>query len=357
MKVLFLTQTDIDGPASRYRVYQYLEYLQKQGIDCSVSPGIAKGDYLKIYAGFHPVRKLCALIGVVFRRIIDLLRISQFDIIFIQREISPQVFPLIEKIIKMMRKKVIFDFDDAIFLVPPQRNSIIYKFRFEDNIKEIIKESSYVLAGNDYLLEYALDYNPKARVIPTCVDTNRFIFKEKSAADSKKIIIGWIGTEHSLLYLEDIKSVFQELSKRFKISLHVMAGVNFNISGVEVINKKWDINTEVADLHELDIGVAPLKDDGWGKGKCGLKALQYMSCGIPVVCSPAGVYKTMIVDGENGLLAANANDWIEKLTLLIKDAALRKKIALQARNLVEAKYSLKVNAPKIKEVLELVFKD
>ncbi len=356
MKVLFLTQTDVDGPASRYRVYQYLDCLKEQGVEWTLSPGVAKNHYLKVYSGNHPLRKFAALVRVFFKRLKDVLRAPGYDIVFLQREILPQVFPVIEKMIMKRNKNLVFDFDDAIFLVPAQRHSFIYKFRFRENISEIIKGSSYIIAGNEYLREYAGRFSSNVCVIPTCVDTDRFRIREKLIGDNEQIVIGWIGTEHSLIYLKNIEGVFKELSRKFNICLHVIGGRDFALNGVKVVNKKWDINTEVADLYELDIGVAPLLDDGWGRGKCGLKALQYMSCGIPVVCSDAGVYKQMIKEGENGFLAANDNEWVKKLTRLIRDERLREKIALRARTTVEEKYSLKTNALKLKSVFDLVLK-
>ncbi|MCG2711526.1 MAG: glycosyltransferase family 4 protein [Candidatus Omnitrophica bacterium] len=356
MRVLFLTQTDIDGPASRYRVYQYLDFLKEQGIEYTLSPGVSKGNYLKVYSGYHPLKKLAALVPVFFKRLIDVLRVSRYDIVFLQREIFPQIYPIIEKMIMKLNKNVVFDFDDAIFLVPAGRAGFIYKFRYKHNIREIIKGSSHIITGNVYLREYAGRFNPNVCVIPTCVDTDRFYIKKRLISDNEQAVIGWIGTEHSLIYLKSIEGVFKELSKNFNICLHVIGGRNFAVKGVKVVNKKWDMDTEVADLHELDIGVAPLLDDGWGKGKCGLKALQYMSCGIPVVCSDAGVYKEMIVEGENGFLASIANDWVQKLTMLIQDKKLREKISLAARNMIEEKYSLKVNAARLKTVFDFVLK-
>ncbi|MFH1093827.1 MAG: glycosyltransferase family 4 protein [Candidatus Omnitrophota bacterium] len=356
MKVLFLTQTDIDGPASRYRVYQYLDYLKAQGIECVISPGVKKNHYLKVYSEKNSLRKFAALVRVFFKRLIDAMRAPGYDIVFIQREIFPQIFPVIEKIIMKLNKNVIFDFDDAIFLIPSQRDSFIYKFRFKNNIREIIKGSRHVIAGNAYLGEYAGRFSPNVCVIPTCVDTDKFYIKKKLINDNDQTVVGWIGTEHSLFYLKNIEDVFKQLSKKFNICLHIIGGKDFAIQGVKVVNKKWDINTEVADLHELDIGVAPLHDDGWGKGKCGLKALQYMSCGIPVVCSNAGVYKDIIIDGKNGFLVSSKKEWIEKLTALIDDKNLRKSVAQEARNIIEEKYSLKANASKLKSVFDLVLK-
>ncbi len=354
MKVLFLVQTSEIGPASRYRVYQYLDYLKTKDIKATVSPAISAKHFFRIYGATNPWRKILYFIFVIIVRLKDIFRVKQYDVVFIQREILPQLFPVFEKIISILNKNIIFDFDDAIFLVPPQRHNFIYKFRCTNNIKEIIKMSKYVIAGNEYLKSYALEFNRQVSVIPTAIDTNKFCLKSKRFHRPDKITIGWIGTMHTLFYLENIKEVFKHLAASFNICLSCVGVENFTIEGVEVINKPWSIVREIADLQEFDIGVAPLLDDRWGKGKCGLKALQYMSCGIPVICSNAGVFKEIIQDGENGFLAENNQEWIDKLGRLIKDEDLRKRMSVIGRKTVEGKYSLTVNAPLLGAVLQKI---
>ncbi|MFH1776947.1 MAG: glycosyltransferase family 4 protein [Candidatus Omnitrophota bacterium] len=352
-KILFLTQTGVKGPASRYRAYQFLDYLRRNGFYCQVSAAIEDSCFDLFYSQEKP-RLLKKLLTVFLKRLKDFNKIKDYDIIFLQREVLPQVYPVIERIIYLMNKKIIFDFDDAIFLIPPQRKSVIYDFRYKNNIKEIIKMSTAVIAGNDYLADYAKQYNQNVYMLPTVVDSDKFDDYKKRYVWKERMIIGWIGSLHTLFYLANIKDVFKKLNRKYKISLHVIGVTNFFIDEVEVINKPWSLETELFDLKQIDIGVAPLLDDEWGRGKCGLKALQYMSGGIPVVCSNAGVYKKIIKDGDNGFLADNEEQWIEKLSILITNTNMRKKMASAARKTIEEKYSLKVNAPKLRLILEKV---
>ena len=350
MRILFLTQTSRIGPASRYRAYQYVPLLEKEGISCAISPALPERCFSAFYLSRNVWQKLpfCLLIAV--RRFFDLFRVRKYDVIFIQREIIPQAFPLFEKIIAFLNKNVVFDFDDAIFLVPPQRKSLVYLFRCGNNIERIVRLSRLVITGNDYLKKYASRFNSNVEVLPTAIDTGRWQPGKKEKKE--KIVIGWIGSMHTIMYLETISGVLKELAGDFSLRVLVIGTRDFSIKGVEVICRPWGFNSEVSDVNDMDIGVAPLFDDDWGRGKCGLKALQYMACGVPVVCSNAGVYKEIIQDGENGLLAQTQSEWKEKLACLLRDAGLRERIGDAGRRMVEKSYSLNVNALRLKILLE-----
>lgn len=352
MKVLFLTQTTQIGPASRYRVYQYIDYLENNNIKCVISSGLPESCYKFFYHSLNPFKKILLLPIIFIRRFRDLLRVKNYDIIFIQREILPQCFPMFEIIISKLNKNIIFDFDDAIFLIPPQRKSFLYRFAYKQAIKQIIRLSAQIITGNDYLKKYAMQFNRQVEVIPTSVDMQKWSDKNKCFKDNKKIVIGWIGTRHNIFYLETLKDAFKKLSLKYDICLHVVGNSNLQIDGVEVVNIKWDINTEVEQVKKFDIGIAPSLDDDWAKGKCGLKALQYMACSVATVCSRVGVYKQIIDDGQNGYLACNDDDWIRKLSLLITDSTLRDNLGKAGRKTVESKYSVNVNKSKLKLLIE-----
>lgn len=356
MKVLFLTQSTLIGPASRYRVYQYIDYLEKNNISCTVSSALPKSCYRFFYQS-NAIWKKALLLPLIFlRRLRDLWRVKNYDIVFIQREILPQCFPLFETIISKLNKNIIFDFDDAIFLVPPQRNKRFYTFRDKIAIERIIKLSAKIIAGNDYLKQYALQFNQQVSVIPTVVDTDKWMkadeLVDNKNINNKKIVIGWIGTRHNLFYLEKLKNVFARLSSEYDICLHVISDADCIINNVEVVNIVWAEDTEVQEVRKFDIGIAPLFDDDWAKGKCGLKALQYMSCSVPTVCSAVGVYNQIIQDRYNGFLAKDETEWIEKLSLLIADQNLRKNLGQIGRKTIEDKYSLEINKSKFKEIIE-----
>jgi glycosyltransferase involved in cell wall biosynthesis len=354
MKVLFLTQTSQLGAPSRYRVYQYLDYLRREGIDCDVSPAIPSRHYQKAYFTDNLLKKV-PYFGIAFlKRLFELISIKNYDIIFLQREILPHFYPVIDKVISLLKGRLVFDFDDSIFLVPPQRNSFLYKLRYKNSMPEILRASSYIIAGNNYLKDYALKFNQNVSVIPTSIDTDRYTVKQKERGKKDKIIIGWIGSYSTAFYLDQLKGVFKALGHKYKIGLHIIGADGFRLDGVDVTIKKWSLEREVSDLQELDIGVAPLIDNEWAKGKCGLKVLQYMGIGIPCVSSPVGVNAEIIKDGINGFLAGAESEWIEKLSLLVEDEALRERLGKNARITVEKNFSLKENASKLASILKKV---
>jgi len=352
MKVIFLTQTSEMGPSSRYRVYQYLDFLKREGVDFKVSPGITSSYFTKVYNADKPIIKLLYLGLVALKRLLGLTMIGAGEIIFLQKEILPQAYPFIEELIKKLNKKLVFDFDDAIFLVPPRRRSLLYNFRHKNSISRILTMSNYVIAGNEYLKRYASRFNRNVEVVPTSIDTETYFVKKKEKKD--KINIGWIGSRTTMFYLGRLGNVFRALAKRYNICLTIIGTGDYRFDGVETITRPWRLETEVSDLQCLDIGVAPLVNDEWALGKCGCKVIQYMGVGIPAVASPVGVHREIIDHGVNGFLADSNEEWIGRLSQLIEDEALREKLGSMGRKRVEERYSVRVNGPKLLEILNRV---
>lgn len=354
MKVIFLTQTSQLGPSSRYRVYQYLDFLKREGVHFRVSPAISSKHFPKVYDTHRSINKLPYFGLVVLKRLIDLTMMGASDIVFLQKEVLPQAYPLIEEFIKKLNRKLVFDFDDAIFLLPPKRRSLLYKFRYKNSIPRILTMSDYVIAGNEYLKQYALRFNGNVEVIPTSIDTETYFVKKKENKD--KINIGWIGSRSTMFYLERLRNVFTALAKRHNICLTVIGPGNYRVDGVETVTRPWRQEREISDLQCFDIGVAPVNNDEWALGKCGCKVIQYMGIGIPAVASPVGINGEIINDGVNGFLADSDEEWMEKLSQLIENETLRQRFGLQGRKTVEERYSVKVNGSKLLEILHKVNK-
>jgi len=352
MRVIFLTQTSELGPSSRYRVYQYLNFLKREGIHCKVSPAISSEHFAEAYFARTLINKLPYFGLAVLKRLVNLPTVKESDIVFLQKEVLPQAYPFIEELIKKLNRKLVFDFDDAIFLVPPQRRSLLHKFRHKNSIPRILTISDYVIAGNEYLKRYASKFNRNVAVVPTSIDTETYLVKKKEKKE--KINIGWIGSRTTMFYLDCLGNVLRTLAKRYNISLTIIGTGNYRFDGVETIIRPWRLQTEVSDLQSLDIGVAPLVNDEWALGKCGCKIIQYMGVGIPAVASPVGINREIINDGVNGFLADSEEQWIEKLSRLIENKALRERLGSIGRKTVEERYSVKVNGPKLLEILNRV---
>ena len=210
----------------------------------------------------------------------------------------------------------------------------------------MVRYSDQVIAGNQYLKSQALPYNKHILIIPTAIDTSKYTINNYSR-NKETVTIGWIGSKSSLPFLKELIPAFDHLAGKHKaVELKIICNDFFDCKKMPVRKKVWALEDENSDLQDIDIGLAPLPNHEWTKGKCATKLLQYLSVGIPVVCSPVGVHNEIIQEGVNGLFAASMKEWVEKIALFMKDKSLRERIGLEGKKTVESHYSLKANVPK-----------
>lgn len=352
MRVLFLTPYPTEGASNRYRVEQYLPYLRREGIEGTVRPFMTTGFYRLWNLPGRLGGKFLLFLYCAARRLTDLIRAWGYDLVFIHRESFPIGPPFIERIFHLMGKPIVYDFDDAIFLQSPFATSnILERLKYPQKVGRICKISKLVIVGNKYLASYAKQFNPNVTIVPTLVDTNRYLPVEKSSND-KKVVIGWIGSRTTQGFLQQLASVFRTLSEKYPSLEISIVGGQMALSDVPAVRQyTWTLQSEIDDIQQFDIGVMPLEDNEWTRGKCGFKLIQYMGVGIPAVCSPVGVNAEIIKDGENGFIANDQEEWVRKLSMLVEDPQLRKKIGQQGREVVEERYSIHLFAPKFAELL------
>lgn len=353
MRVLFLTNTPPNGPSARYRVYQYIPYLKRNNIKTSCHSALTPFLYSKFSPAKGMLHKVVYFILSALSRIIALFRVPFYDVIFIQKLVLPHVYPFPEvslcKLGKWLGKRVIFDFDDAIFTVSKVRTkTFTEKFAYPQRVQKIIGLCDSVVVGNDYLGQFAQKYNKYVYMIPTSIDTTEYPIPSFNEQKPDPVIIGWIGTPSTLPYLNLIKPALQELALKREIILRIIGGRNYDCPGVKVEYLPWSLDNEVELLRSFDIGVMPLTDDLWSRGKCGLKLLQYMAAGVPAVASPVGVNNELIEDGVNGYLAENTEDWAAKIYFFPAD---HQNMIRLARKTVEDKYSIVANLNKLIKIL------
>lgn len=346
MRILFLTRYSRVGASSRYRTYQFLPWLKDHGVEVSVSPFFEDSYLRRIYAqggriGFDVLTSF-------WRRFVDLLRVRHFDLLVVEKELFPRFPPWCEEILLRLGCKVITDYDDAIYV--HYQKSLF----FRNKIDSVMRCSSAVIVGNSHLANYARQFNNKVYVIPTVVDLTKYTtIKEHRKGVS--FIVGWIGTPKTVAYLREVQVALSTLSKRKNLILKCIgAPPTFRLPGVPVENVPWSEESEVKQLLSLDVGIMPLTDDAFSQGKCGLKLIQYMASGLPVVASPVGVNREIVKDGVNGFLASKQEEWEERLDQLEKDVGLRVRLGREGRDLVERFYSLQVMAPKLLEIYNKV---
>ena len=359
MRILALVPYPFDtAPGQRYRIEQWAPMLKELGAEITFVP--FRGDELNslLSREGHTLRKIYLTARESARRLKVLKLIKDYDLVYIYKEVALLGPPLIERYISMKGVPIVFDLDDAIFMHSPSTSPVNRYFRllkFPGKTGRICRLASHVIAGNAYLASYSSRFNQNVTVIPTTIDTAKYTGGgPKVAADPP--VIGWSGSYSTVHHLNTVRRALMRLAEKERFRLRVIGTDSYQIDGVEVEAVPWCSETETADLRVIDIGIMPLPDDEWARGKCGCKALQYMALGIPTICSPVGVNTKIIQDDENGLLATTEDQWIEKLTRLLHSTSLRERLGKAGRATVEAEYAMSMHAPRVHQILESVLR-
>jgi len=342
------------SPGQRFRFEQFVEFLQENGYLITYSHIINEYDDKILYKKGKYLRKLFIGIKAIFVRFKDVLRANKYDIVLVYREAHFIGSSFFEKQFAKSNAKLVFDFDDAIWLNDTSEGNRNLKWlKNPAKIGTIIEICDLVIAGNNYLKEYANIFNQNTLLIPTTIDTNYHKLKYNKK-DSKAICIGWTGSMTTIKHFEQAIPFLVKLKDKYKdaISFKIIVDMQYNVVELNLKSTLWNINTEIEELNKIDIGIMPLPNDLWSKGKCGFKGIQYMALEIPTVMSPVGVNTDIIEDGINGFLADTESEWIEKLSLLIESEGLRKKIGVEGKNTIEQKYSLNSQKQILLEALD-----
>jgi glycosyltransferase involved in cell wall biosynthesis len=353
LKVLALSPIPEEGAGCRFRVSQYIPSLREAGFDVTVSPFYSRDYFGFVYRPGNYLRKAAGFTALTLRRINELFSMREYDLVFLYREAIPIGPPIVERQIARLGIPIVYDFDDAIFLpAVSEANQAVSFLKNPARVSEILSLSRQVTVGNEFLASYARKFNPRVTVIPTAVDTNRFTPRANPVpAAGRKLVVGWIGSPTTFRYLESLKDVLAAVSARHPFTLKVSgAGRAVDFPGVDVQVVPWSMADEVSLFNTCDIGVYPLTDDDWSRGKCGFKAIQCMACGVPVVAAAVGVNREIITHGVDSMLASTPEDWIAHLTVLLTNAELRRSMAVAGRKTIEARYSLRVTAPQLAAV-------
>lgn len=346
MNILLLSRYGNLGASSRLRTYQYVPYMESQGIKIQVLP-LLDNDYVRgLYSSDVPI--LSIVRSYIFR-VCFLIKMERFDLIWVEKEVLPWLPAFFENVLLPSKTPIVVDYDDAQFHRYDQHKSPFVRAVLGHKIQNIMAMANVVVVGNEYLAEYAVSAGArKVEIVPTVVDVERYTCNVDS--DERMLTIGWIGTPTTDKYLRLLEPVFKKIVESNCVRIVAIGANSKNLVGIPVETKKWAESDEVKEILKFDIGIMPLPDEPWERGKCGYKLIQYMACCKPVIASPVGINLALVQQGINGFLADTIQDWIQAFERLLSDATLRHSMGQSGRNLVEQKYSLGVTAPKLKHI-------
>lgn len=340
MKILYLTKYTRMAGSSRMRSYQYFPYLEKAGMKVTVKPFFDDAYLKDFYAGR---KNISAVLKSYLKRFFVLFSVFKYDKVVVEKEIFPFLPAFAERMLKVIGIKYIVDYDDAIFHNYDQSSNPVIKKILGNKIANVMRFSGTVVAGNQYLADYAASSGAKKiEIIPTVIDLERYPIKQNS--DSDKFIVGWIGTKTTFeKHLLPCRDWIKDLQNQD-------SNIHFNIIGItdvmdlgsNVSYIQWKEETEVSEILKMDIGLMPLQDSEWEKGKCAYKLIQYAACGIPGVASDVGMNKDVCVNNQTGFIATDSKSWMERIQFLKKDNQKRWQMGENARRLVEKQFCIQV---------------
>lgn len=355
MKILALTKYDSLGASSRMRVLQYIPYLKKDGFDIDTH-NLFDNKYVELLQSNkrHPFKILKAYI----KRACILLNSKKYDLIWIEKEALPWVPFFIENLFISANVHYVIDYDDAVFHWYEKSDNFLIKLFLKRKHLSLIRSAKCVIVGNAYLRDYC--FSAKARRIeylPTAVNFKKYEdFSYKQQSIENLPVIGWIGQQSTAYNLMPLKNIFLELVGENKASLSLI-GIDGQFLDCPVTSIPWTDEDEAQHISTFDIGIMPLADGPFERGKCGYKLIQYMSCGIPVIGSGVGENTNIIDHGKNGFIANTPSEWNEYLAILIKDPALRERMGRAGKGKILNGYRTHVTSPKLSELFKELLKD
>jgi glycosyltransferase involved in cell wall biosynthesis len=348
LKVLFLTYSGEDGASARYRVYQFLPHLQRAGIHAEVHPFYEDRHYRLIMEGGSAVKQLAMMPFAYLRRLRDVLHAKSFDVVFFHREAVPIGPVWLERLARRRGARTIFDLDDATYMNNPHAASWLRRrLRNPRRVDRAMAAVDCVCAANEHIAEYARKLNGHVEMIPGAEEMARYEV-EPARPRPDRFVVGWTGSHSTEPYLNLMKKDLSLLATRIpNLTVMVIGGGSFSCPGVDVVHVPWTLQDEIGLVKGFDVGVMPLPNDEWSKGKCGGKARIYMAAGIPAVASAIGYNRELIEHGRTGMLVEPGAPWVEPILTLHRDKLLRLRMGRAAQAHVTHHLSVEALAPRM----------
>lgn len=347
MRMLALTRYGGLGASSRLRGIQYFPSFNRVGIEVR-HHALLSDEYVRgLYSGeqsMMPVlRGYAGRIRALFK--------DRHDLVFLEKEVLPWI-PAVIELACLGRSRLVVDYDDAVFHNYDQHSNVLVREALGRKLDRLMRRADLVTVGNAYLHQRASSAGSRrVERVPTVIDLNRY--QVKRAVDSRRgeLVVGWIGSPATAKYLERVSVALNRLRRRHRLRCVAIGAREDQVRNTPFQAVQWAEESEASSLMGLDIGIMPLPDAPWERGKCGYKLIQYMACGLPVVASPVGVNKEIVRHGENGFLAESVSDWENSLERLIADSVLRARMGASGRAQVEQEFCLQVQGPRLARML------
>jgi hypothetical protein len=344
-------------PGQRFRIEQWEGVLTELGIDCTYVPFADPALMRILFSPGHTLMKAHGVVRGWIRQSRQLRRLPRPDVALVFRAASLAGPPVLERRLVRQRIPFVLDFDDAIFVLHSTKANRWFSWlKFPGKTQTLCRLSSHVTVGNGYLQGWALSHNPRVSIIPSSVDLNLFPLATRQA--SPHVIVGWTGSHTSQTYLEAEASMLRRfLAANPRARLRVHSDRKPSLPGVSHEWRPWAPETEAAEIASFDIGIMPMPNDVWSRGKCSMKALLYMAASSTAVCSAVGHNLEVIESGVNGILASTEDAWVEGLSRLVDDAALRGRLGQAGRRTVEQRFSREICARAFSDVVRGLVRD
>lgn len=339
-------------PSQRYRLEQWAPLLSERGVVIEFSP-FADPELTALLQGpGRVVRKVWLTAGALARRARSLSSVTH-DLVVVHRAACLAGPPVIEKRLHARGLPLVYDFDDAIFrLHAAAANRRLAWLKAPGKTAALCRLSDHVVVCNEFLAAYARERNDHVSIVPTSVDTQGYRPRERPP--SKRLVVGWMGSSTSQTYLEAAVPMLREVVGARPVELRVVSNRRPSLPGVPHTWREWSVQTETDELAGFDVGIMPMPDDDWARGKCAFKALQCMAMGVATVASAVGANLEVIAHGRNGLLAGSTDEWLACVTSLVDNPDRRHQLGMAGRRTVEERYSMKESAAKFEHVIREV---
>jgi len=349
MQILALTRYERLGSSSRVRFYQYFPYLEEQGLEIFNAPFFDDSYVRSVYAG--KAVDIKSILRGYIKRLWILFGSANYDLVWIEKELFPWLPAWLEKLLKMSGIPMVVDYDDAVFHRYDMHPSALVRSLLSHKIDRVMSSASLVIAGNEYLAERAKQAGAKrVDILPSVVDVDRYKIKREITGLSTRI--GWIGSPVTAPYLNEVRQALEILARETDFNLTLIgAGNSAPFPGVPTTVLPWDEELERSIGEMFDIGIMPLVDGPFERGKCGYKLIQYMAGGLAVIASPVGVNEKIVDPGRSGYLASSTEDWLQALRTLCHNQQLCTEMGKAGRQKAEQLYNLQVTAPKLLDLL------